>query len=147
MRFGHVNIISNNWEQLADFYIKTCNCKIVPPVRNLEGKWLANGTGVKNAKLKGAHLLLPGYGENGPTLEIFQYANNEEQEEINPNKRGFGHIAFQVENVEETLQNVVKNGGKRFAKIAHKTIEGAGELVFTYARDPEGNIIELQSWK
>ena len=147
MRFAHTNIISNNWKELVDFYIQTFDCKIVPPVRNQSGVWLEKGTGLKNAKLEGAHLLLPGYGENGPTLEIYQYADIENQEPILPNKRGFGHIAFEVDSVEEVLQTLELNGGTRFGEVTTRTIKAVGEITFVYARDPEGNLIELQCWK
>lgn len=147
MRFAHTNIVSKDWKKLADFYVKTFNCKIIPPIRNQSGKWLAQGTGVHNAKLEGAHLLLPGHGEKGPTLEIYQYAQIENQDLVMPNKRGFGHIAFEVESVEETFASLEKNGGKACGEITKKEVAGVGEITFIYARDPEGNLIELQSWK
>jgi catechol 2,3-dioxygenase-like lactoylglutathione lyase family enzyme len=147
MRFAHTNIVSTNWKALVDFYVKTFNCKIVPPIRNQSGEWLDKGTGLKNAKLEGAHLLLPGYGENGPTLEIYQYENIENHKFIPPNKRGYGHIAFEVENVETVLEILVKNGGSVFGEITKRKVEGVGEITFVYSRDPEGNLIELQSWK
>lgn len=147
MRYAHTNIVSTNWKELVEFYINTFECKIVPPIRNQSGEFLEKGTGLKNAKLQGAHLLLPGYGENGPTLEIYQYETIENQAKILPNKRGLGHIAFEVENVEETLETMIKNGGERLGEIVKRTIEGAGEITFVYARDPEGNLIELQNWK
>ncbi len=146
MRFAHTNIVSINWKELVDFYVKTFDCKIVPPIRNQSGEWLEKGTGLKNAKLEGAHLLLPGYGENGPTLEIYQYENIENQDLASPNKRGFGHIAFEVESVEEVLQNLKHNGGKISGQITKRKVEGVGEITFIYTRDPEGNLIELQSW-
>lgn len=130
-----------------DFYIKTFNCKIVPPIRNQSGEWLEKGTGLKNAKLEGAHLLLPGYGENGPTIEIYQYENIKNQDPVLPNTRGFGHIAFEVESVEVVLEILEKNGGKAFGEITKRMVDGVGEITFIYARDPEGNLIELQSWK
>ena len=147
MRFAHTNIVSKDWKKLADFYIKTFHCKIIPPIRNQSGKWLDKGTGVNNAKLEGAHLLLPGHGNKGPTLEIYQYVQIENQELIMPNKRGFGHIAFAVESVEETFATLVKNGGKACGEITTREVEGVGVITFIYARDPEGNLIELQSWK
>ena len=79
MRFAHTNIISNNWKELVDFYIKVFQCVLVPPVRKQSGKWLEEGTGVVGAKLEGAHLLMPGYGVNGPTLEIYQNSEIESQ--------------------------------------------------------------------
>jgi catechol 2,3-dioxygenase-like lactoylglutathione lyase family enzyme len=146
VRFAHTNIVSINWKKLVDFYVKTFNCTVVPPIRNQSGDWLERGTGLKNAQLEGAHLLLPGHGEDGPTLEIYQYSNIENQEAILPNKRGFGHIAFEVESVEEICQSLEQNGGEKFGKITKRVIEGVGEITFIYARDPEGNLIELQSW-
>jgi len=147
MKFAHTNIISTNWKELADFYVKTFDCKIVPPIRKQSGEWLEKGTGLENAKLEGAHLLLPGYGENGPTLEIYQYENIERQDFVPPNKRGFGHIAFEVESVEIVLETLQRNGGKVFGEITKKEVKDVGEITFVYARDPEGNLIELQSWK
>jgi len=32
-------------------------------------------------------------------------------------------------------------------EIWKRKIEGVGELTFIYARDPDGNLIELQNWK
>jgi hypothetical protein len=38
MKFAHTNIISTNWKELADFYVKTFDCKIVPPIRKQSGE-------------------------------------------------------------------------------------------------------------
>ena len=147
MRFAHTNVVSTNWKTLVEFYIKTFNCTLVPPIRKQSGTWLDRGTGLKNASLEGAHLLLPGHGENGPTLEIYQYEPIEKQEAIPPNKRGFGHIAFEVDKVEIILDLLKQNGGDVCGEITKRTVEGVGEITFVYVRDPEGNLIELQSWK
>ncbi len=147
MKFAHTNIVSTNWKQLADFYVKTFDCKIVPPIRKQSGDWLEKGTGLKNAKLEGAHLLLPGYGKNGPTLEIYQYEDIVKQDVVSPNTRGFGHIAFEVESVEIVLESLERNGGKAFGKITKRMVNDVGEITFIYATDPEGNLIELQNWK
>ena len=146
MKFAHTNIVSLNWKELVDFYVKTFECKIIPPIRKQSGKWLEKGTGLENAQLEGAHLLLPGYGEDGPTLEIYQYGNIEKQDFVPPNKRGFGHIAFEVENVALILETLERNGGKALGEITKRAVKDVGEITFVYARDPEGNLIELQSW-
>ena len=146
MKFVHTNIISKDWKKLVDFYIQVFECQIVPPIRKQAGPWLEQGTGVKNAALEGAHLLLPGHGKNGPTLEIYSYNHVIEQEVIMPNHKGFGHIAFEVENVAAVLEKMEQYGGSKVGKLTERFIEGVGTITFTYARDPEGNIIELQSW-
>lgn len=146
MKFAHTNIVSTNWKALAEFYVKTFNCKIIPPIRKQSGDWLDEGTGLKNAKLEGAHLLLPGHGEQGPTLEIYQYETVEIQDDVLPNKRGLGHIAFEVEHIETVLNNLKNNGGAALGKLTKKEIIGVGEITFIYTKDPEGNLIELQEW-
>ena len=43
-------------------------------------------------------------------------------------------------------QKVVENGGKVLGEIVEHPVEDAGLLTFTYAKDPDGNILELQKW-
>ena len=147
MRFAHTNIAAKNWKRLSIFYINVFNCKIKPPERNLSGSWLDKATGLKKAKLAGVHLLLPGHGENGPTLEIFTYDDTHECPPIMANYTGFTHIAFEVEDVETTLNIALSNGAELLGEVIEKKIENVGILRFVYFRDPEGNIIEIQSWK
>ena len=105
------------------------------------------GTGVEQAQLEGVHLTLPGWGDNGPTLEIHQYSAIIPQPEIAPNKRGYGHIAFEVDSVREVLDRIISKGGTANGEISRCYIDEIGELTFVYARDPEDNLIELQSWQ
>ena len=147
MRFAHTNIAAKDWKRLSDFYINVFNCRVKPPERNLSGGWLDKATGLKNAKLAGVHLLLPGHGDNGPTLEIFTYENTHECTSIMANHTGFTHIAFEVEDVETTLNNALSEGAGLLGEVTEKKIENVGILKFVYFRDPEENIIEIQSWE
>lgn len=146
MRYAHTNIIANDWKKLVDFYCTIFECELVPPVRNQSGEWLSKGTGVTNAHLEGAHLRLPGYGDQGPTLEIYQYAQVIDQEPIAPNQRGFGHLAFEVDDVEQILGKVIAHGGSANGEVTVRKVDGVGQITFVYARDPEGNLLELQNW-
>ena len=147
IRYAHTNIISEDWRRLADFYVETFGCEIVPPIRKQSGEWLSQGTGVRNASLEGAHLRLPGYGENGPTLEIYQYSEIVPQSVIKANHRGYGHIAFEVDDVGQILAKLEREGGTREGQLTIRQVPGVGEITFIYARDPDGNLIELQSWR
>jgi catechol 2,3-dioxygenase-like lactoylglutathione lyase family enzyme len=147
MKYVHTNIISRNWRVLARFYIDVFACKPVPPERKQSGEWLEEGTGLKGASLEGVHLKLPGYGDNGPTLEIHQYKKSEPEKLSVVNRTGFRHIAFQVSDVEETLEKIIANGGRALGKITTTEVHGAGTICFVYTSDPEGNIIEIQKWK
>ena len=145
-RYVHTNIISANWERLALFYETVFGCTRVLPERDLSGKWIDDATGIVNVHIKGIHLLLPGCGDLGPTLEIFQYDRNTDSRLKEINETGFSHIAFHVDNVENSLKEILVNGGTQLGDVVIKEISGVGKLIFVYAKDPEGNIIELQNW-
>ena len=103
-------------------------------------------TGVPNAHIKGVHLRLPGYGADGPTLEIYSYGQMEEKPTPLANRKGFGHIAFEVEDVPTILQKVIQHGGSKQGEIDGKFVKGVGYITVIYAKDPEGNLLELQNW-
>ena len=146
-KYKHTNIIAKDWRVLATFYQVVFGCVLVPPERNLSGVCLDKGTGVPNARFEGAHLRLPGYGNAGPTLEIYQYSQNEPKPPTAANREGIMHLAFEVEDVEQATVKVLKHGGNKIGDITSSKIEGVARLTFVYVADPEGNIIELQAWK
>ena len=145
-RFAHVNLIARDWQRLAGFYERVFGCECLLPERDLFGRWLEESTGVLGAHIRGAHLRLPGCGEGGPTLEIFQY--DKEGSALRPaiNRPGLGHLAFAVEDVRAALDAVLAAGGGQVGELVSVDISGAGKITFVYAADPEGNIIELQHW-
>ncbi len=146
MKYVHTNIISENWEKLAEFYANVFECTPVLPERNLSGNWLDKGTNLKNASLTGIHLRLSGYEKNGPTLEIFQYNKMIEKGHPAANRKGFGHIAFHVDDVSQVVKKTISFGGKLVGEVINTKIEKKGILTFAYLKDPEDNIIEIQNW-
>lgn len=146
IKYVHTNIISKDWKKLADFYIEVFDCKALPPERDQKGSCLDKGTAVKDAYIKGMHLQLPGYGENGPALEIFEYSKINNSEETTANKQGYGHIAFHLENIYSVLDKAILKGAEKIGEISQKVVVGIGLLTFIYIRDPEANIIKLQNW-
>ena len=118
----------------------------MPPTRNQSGDWLDKGTGLKGAHLEGVHLRLPGYGNEGPTLEIYQYKEVVDQAPVKSNLRGYGHIAFEVDDIQALVKKIIKHGGSLCGELTERYVPDIGVLRFVYARDPEGNIIELQNW-
>lgn len=45
------------------------------------------------------------------------------------------------------LKKIITCGGASYGELIEKEIAGVGVLKAVYARDPEGNIIEIQNWK
>ena len=145
-RFVHTNLIARDWKTLVRFYCNVFGCILQGPDRDYSGEWLDRVTALQDAHLLGIHLLLPGYGSNGPTLEIFSYDFMPQPSLRGVNAPGFGHIAFGVEDVERALEDVRKAGGGAVGEVVIRDVEGVGTLHVVYARDPEGNIVELQKW-
>ena len=145
-KYVHTNLIAKDWRRLAEFYQKVFGCVPVPPEREFSGKDLEAGTGIPGAHLQGIHLRLPGYDKDGPTLEIFQYEPEVERSPVRVNRPGYGHIAFSVENVESARKEVLASGGDAVGEIVTLEVSGDAKVTWCYVTDPEGNVIELQSW-
>ena len=145
-KYVHTNIVAADWKRLAEFYINVFGCVIVPPERDYAGKELDAGVNIPGAHLHGVHLRLPGWSENGPTLEIYSYNFHKEKPETAVNRPGFTHIAFEVDDVRDAQQKVLASGGNNVGEIVTLTTSIGSKVTWCYLTDPEGNIIELQKW-
>lgn len=144
-RYVHTNIIAKDYRKLVDFYKDVFQCKSIGERRDLQGEWLDELTGIPDAHIVGEHLCLPGYEKDHPTLEIFSYDTMKDACS-GLNRCGIAHLAFEVDDVEETLQRLLKKGGSQIGKVVKTTYDDGRQAVFVYTTDCEGNIIELQSW-
>lgn len=144
-KYIHTNIISNNWRALAAFYQNTFGCVPVPPERDYRSADLDALTGLSDAHLTGVHMRLPGYGDDGPTLEIFGFDKTEARSPTAINRLGLGHIAFLVDDVIEAYQAVLAAGGRAIGETVTLITATGTKLCVCYVTDPEGNVIELQS--
>jgi len=145
-QYVHTNLIARDWRVLASFYQSLFGCVPVLPERAYSGAELEAGTGVIGAMLRGVHLRLPGHGANGPTLEIYSYSLPAEGLPPAVNRPGLGHLAFEVASVLDARRAVLGAGGKPVGEIVTLTTSAGSRVTWCYVTDPEGNIIELQSW-
>jgi len=144
--FAHVNIVARDWRALVDFYVEALGCEPAPPERDYSGEFIERLTGLPGARVRGVHLRTPGRGLTGPTIEVFTYEQGEPQSVPPANRQGFAHIAFLVEDVPAALERLLAAGGSTVGELVETEIPGAGRITAVYARDPEGNIVELQHW-
>jgi catechol 2,3-dioxygenase-like lactoylglutathione lyase family enzyme len=143
----HTNIVSRDCARLAEFYCHVFGCELAGKQYELVGDWLKKGAHVPSGKLAGIDLRLPGFDKDGPILEIFQYDEMlDRTEPVAAHRQGLGHLAFSVDDVVATLETVLAAGGGTLGELATKEFKG-GTLTFVYAKDPEGNIIEIQHWE
>lgn len=145
-RYVHINIIAKDYRKLISFYKDVFHCKSIGETRDLHGEWLDRLTGISNAHIVGEHLCLPGYEEDHPTLEIFSYDTMDITDNALLNRCGIAHLAFEVDDVEQTLQLLLQKGGKQIGEVVKTEYANGKQAVFVYATDCEGNIVELQSW-
>ncbi len=145
-KYVHTNLTTRDWRRLARFYCEVFGCVPKPPERDLSCDWLDWLTGLQAAHLTGMHLSLPGFDGDGPTLEIFSYDQMAEDCPPVVNRSGFGHLAFSVDDVEAALEAVLSAGGGAVGEVATTRVAGVGVLRVVYAKDPDGNILELQHW-
>ena len=140
MKFTHVSIVARDTNKLADFYKDVFGCKDIAPRDHMSGEALSRGNGVPNAEIFGAWLSLPGV--DGPFLEIFQYKDFEDCQPLAVNRRGIGHISFDVEDLKVTYDAVIAAGGSAESEITR--FESESPFDYVYMRDPEGNILDLK---
>jgi predicted enzyme related to lactoylglutathione lyase len=145
-KYAHTNLIAHDWRRLAEFYFAVFGCVVVPPERNYRGAEIEAATGIPGVQVQGAHLRLPGYGENGPTLEIFQYNTLAPAGRTAVNRPGFAHIAFEVEDVAKAREQVLAHGGRTIGEVVTLTTRAGRRVTVCYVTDPESNGIELQCW-
>jgi predicted enzyme related to lactoylglutathione lyase len=143
--YTHTNLIARDWRALAEFYQQAFGCELVLPERDLQGDLVEKGTGVGQAHIQGAHIRLPGYGENGPTLEIFSYNQYSEAGTRAVNRPGLSHLAFRVEDVVQAVQSILVLGGKMVGEVVTTPVGTDKSITWCYMADPEGNILELQT--
>lgn len=146
IRYAHTNLIARDWQKLGEFYQQVLGCVPVSTERNHHGPHIDQLTGYSGVRVRGHHLRLPGHGENGPTLEIFQYEPQGPDNLQTLDKPGFAHLAFEVPDVAAKRQEIHTWGGRDVGQLVTFEIAGSGKLTVIYITDPEGNILELQSW-
>ena len=145
-RYAHTNIVARDWPALARFYETVLGCEFVPPQRDYSGPTIEAGTGVPGSTLSGVHLRLPGGGPSGPTLEIYSYSVHADGPVPAINRPGLAHLAFEVASVDDARREVLSAGGGSVGEVVTLTTATGARVTMCYVTDPEGNVIELQSW-
>ena len=147
IRYSHTNLIAKDVPRMIAFYRDVLGCRSIGQTRDLSGEWVDRLTGIPGAHIFGEHLALPGFEEGGPTLEIFGYDTVVPNTAPSVNASGFTHLAFAVDDVEAALNVVLLRGGGHIGELVETRYADGRTLTAVYASDPEGNILELQSWR
>lgn len=141
MKLAHINLVACNAEALAMFYINVMECRIFRHMKTLSGMNVSRGNGLPNSEI---HSIWLKFSElERPFLEIHEHVVTYHRDQPRVNEPGFGHLAFHVGDVKSTLFKVVEAGGMQMGQITNFGTPEAPYLI-AYARDPEGNVLELE---
>ena len=146
-KYLHTNLTVSDIERMQTFYVDVFGFVPLREIYHLPGKWIEEITTVTNGEIKYVHLRFPGHGDSGPELELIQYLTPTKKFGITPDTLGFGHLSFGVSNVHTALDVIISAGGSCVGEVVTVDVPNRGRLTEVYATDPEGNIIELQSYE
>jgi catechol 2,3-dioxygenase-like lactoylglutathione lyase family enzyme len=140
MKVRHVNHIGINVVDLAaakEFF--TDLGFIVVGESTMEGELLNKINGLKNAQIELAMVQAP---DGELNLELTKYIQPVDPKGIRalaPNTLGLGHIALEVDELEEIVATLKQKGHELVGEV--QTFENSWKLC--YIRGPEGIIVEL----
>ena len=140
MKIRHVDHIGINVNDLAAakaFFIDLGFT--IAGESSMQGELLDRVIGLKNAQAELVMLQAP---DGQLNLEVIKYHQPVDPEDIQvpaANKLGLGHLAFQVDDVEEIVATLKQKGHELVGEV--QTYENIWKLC--YVRGPEGIIVEL----
>lgn len=72
-----------------------------------------------------------------------EYSSTAKREVPAVNEPGFAHLAFEVSNLQASIDLVLRSGGSVQGEITNLGTKDRPHFI-VYVRDPEGNILELE---
>jgi len=143
MKLNHINVVARDAEALAGFYRKVFSLELLRGPTTISGEKVSRGNGLPNSAIRSVWLKLPGSG--APFLEIHQHEVTHDRAQPRVNEPGFSHLSFEVCDIGRTLTAIAEAGGGQVGEV---TDFGSADnpLLIVYARDSEGNILELEQF-
>lgn len=140
-KIDHVNLVVSNLDETKDFFTELGF--EVGDESELTGEWVSSMVGLQNVRARYVTLSLPASNTN---LELIEYntPTSEKDPKIGKaNQIGFRHIAFEVENIFATVQDL-KGKGIEFLSPVQTYPKTGKQLVYFWG--PEGILLELAQY-
>lgn len=136
---NHTGFVVKDLDKSITFYRDIMGLELTSTYER-EGEPISQVVGYKSAHLKIAILSI----EDGHKLELIQYVypSGSESVELERNALGSTHLAFNVENIDETSRELVRQGA---IKLNPPVAVAPGKIA-CYMQDPDGNWIELMEY-
>ncbi|MBK5566224.1 VOC family protein [Ensifer sp. SSB1] len=141
MKLAHINLVARDAEALATFYMDVMKCDLLRAPKMLSGEKVSRGNGLSNSEIRTIWLRFSGLEH--PFLEIHEHTVTHHRDQPRVNEPGFGHLSFQMEDIRDALSKIIQAGGAQIGQITDFGTPDRPYLI-AYARDPEGNVLELE---
>jgi len=135
IKFIHVNLITEDWRVLCDFYNNVTGSTDTGKIKDHSGNFKEQVIGVKDVHVIGKHILLPGFYLSYPTLEIFTYSIKGLDKVNDDESLGVNAIGFKSDNIKEDIKTFEKFGGKFIKEINDKVslvYDTQGDFIYLY---------------
>ena len=116
LKFIHVNIITTDWRKLCDFYNGVFGCTDTGKLKDHQGSYKEQVIGIPGVHVIGRHVLLPGFFESYPTLEIFTYSIPGIEKPNKETDKGINCIGFASSGIDEDAKTLISAGGSKVSE-------------------------------
>jgi catechol 2,3-dioxygenase-like lactoylglutathione lyase family enzyme len=140
-KINHINMVVSNLDEAKSFFIQLGF--IIGDESELSGEWISSIVDLPNVVARYATLKLPGTETN---LELIEYTSPPSERDLNmgkANQMGFRHIAFEVGNIDDMVQDL-KDKGIKFISSIHTYPKTGKRLVYFWG--PDGILLELAQY-
>ena len=140
-KINHINVVVSDLDEAKAFFVQLGF--EVRDESDLSGEWISSIVDLPNVSARYVTLKLPCTETN---LELIEYINPPSERDTNmsmANQMGFRHIAFEVENIDETVQNM-RDIGIKFISSIHAYPKTGKRLVYFWG--PDGILLELAQY-
>jgi catechol 2,3-dioxygenase-like lactoylglutathione lyase family enzyme len=146
----HVNLVVSDMPRMLAFYRDVLGFTVTKQV-TIGGDWIGKTVGLEHVSADVVYLDLP----SGPRVELLRYITPDALHVAGvdkPNAIGLRHMAFKVDDVDETMNKLRAAGVEFFSGVqtvpdSQVTYAGGVRKRLVYFRDPEGNILELCEYR
>ncbi|PRX31031.1 glyoxylase I family protein [Orenia metallireducens] len=121
-KIHHIAIICSNYQESKEFYVNILNLKVIKETYREE---------------RDSYKLDLAIGEHSQ-IELFSFPNSPKRPSY-PEARGLRHLAFEVDDIEEAVKDLEKQG----IAVEDIRIDEITEKRFTFFKDPDELPLEL----
>ncbi len=134
----HTNLVVSDMEKTKDFYTEVLGLEISLE-KSIEGAELSRGVNLPSSRVKVVLFTVPG---STTLVEAFQYVSPSGRpidSDSKPNDMGFGHICFEVTDIEDAYQGLLQKG----VEFVSTPVTLANGVRWCYFYGPDREFLEV----